>query len=77
MTMKKMGKTEEIMTPDYDAPPQTFMGKVKKAYSLMTIEPALLVHMTASFLGNIMITDLLYYQTCTVNLGKSHEYCER
>lgn len=51
-------------------------GKLRRGVGLITIEPSLLVHMTASFMGNLLLSNLLLYKACHVNLGYNETYCD-
>jgi hypothetical protein len=57
--------------------PESLGGKVFKAITSLTIESSLLVHMTASFMGNLLLKNLLLYKACHVNLGYPHDLCEQ
>jgi len=50
--------------------------KTKRVAGLITIEPSLLVHMTASFMGNLLLSNLMLYKACNVNLGYNETFCE-
>lgn len=44
--------------------------------SLLSLEPALIIHMTSSIMVFMSISDLLLEKACRVNLGYSDDVCD-
>ena len=70
--MKKKGS----MGSSTESTPKSLGDKIRRVFSLITIEPSLLVHMIASFMGNLLLKNLQLYKACHVNLEYPEDLCE-
>lgn len=46
------------------------------AKSVLSLEPALIIHLTSAFLVLMSVSDLLLEKACRVNLGYSDDVCD-